>query len=309
MTKKLTLIFLLSILSTILLYAKPSDEVILYDSEMSAVEKDFFDRVDKKDRNLSIDDLFDGYLIASSVTNQSDFNRNKAQLNKIRSDVKAYMRSIKNQSEYERARALLFWLYDNNVFRTYNEKATLASQVLDTGTYNCTSSSTLYTLLATESGFDSRVEFTKQGGHTFSKISTDQGEIDVETTNKYGFDPGVKYFDGEYYHTTDRTHYPDRRTLSLNEMIAYLYENTDALLPHMNVFNITAFKKAHYIYPNSQHFRINIVHVLANGIFNNINSGNYAEAKNLLTQALMFDPNNVYVIEARDYYDRKVGDR
>ncbi len=250
MIKKLTLIFIISLFSILSLYAKPSDELTLYNHEMSAVEKDFFNRVDRKNRNLDLNDLFDGFLIASCVTNQSDFNRYKSQLNRIRNDAKAYMQSIRNQSQYERARALLFWLYNNNILRTYQETATLASQLLDTGTYNCTSASILYTLLAIESGFDSVAVISTEAKHIFSIINTEHGYIDVETTQKYGFHPGVQYSDEYGSHYTVAKPYEDGRELPLNEMIAYLYENTDALLPHMNVYNLTIFKKGHYIYPD-----------------------------------------------------------
>lgn len=92
-------------------------------------------------------------------------------------------------SAYSRGEAVLSLLYESALKR-YSEFQTDLGAALGDGSYNCVSSAVLYMGLAKAAGLAVKGVETKD--HAFCAVMTERGWVDVETTNKYGFDPGTK---------------------------------------------------------------------------------------------------------------------
>jgi len=103
--------------------------------------------------------------------------------------------SFMKLSQSERAEKILSILYKEIIY-TYKERQTRINVLFDEGTYNCVSSSVLYLALAKAASLDVRGQVTPN--HAFCTLYLTDGsgggktKIDVETTNPYGFNPGVK---------------------------------------------------------------------------------------------------------------------
>ena len=82
------------------------------------------------------------------------------------------------------------------VIVAYKERQTRLNVMFADGSYNCVSSSLLYLALAKACGLDVRGQVTPN--HAFCTLYVTDGsgggktKIDVETTNPYGFNPGVR---------------------------------------------------------------------------------------------------------------------
>ncbi len=291
--RKLTLILIVLAFSILSLNAKPSDRVVLHSNEVTALERTFFNAVDSKNRNININELFDGAIIASSITNQSDFNRYKTKLNKIRSDAKSYMQRYSGRSKYDRGQLLLTWLYDTSILKKYGEYETSMAGLLDYGNYNCVSSAILYGLLCQENGISAMGVFSDAEEHVFVVVSTEKGNIDVETTNEYGFEPGVRYADGG---DSEKTYYRDRETRPMLALLGQLYENMSAEAEkgynRPNINNLATEKKGFYLDPLNKGFQDNMLVEYYNAAWAYMDKNQYANAKKVIDEALKFDPND-----------------
>lgn len=129
--------------------------------------------------------------------------------------------------------------------KRYAEDQTLLSALLDNGTFNCVSSAVFYTILAVAVDLDVGAVITHD--HAFATVNTgDRGRannaalIDVETTNKYGFDPGTKIeFRNEFgkvtgYAYTDQADYRDRAVISQLELVSLILANRIAYMERQN---------------------------------------------------------------------------
>ena len=98
-------------------------------------------------------------------------------------------------SQSERAEKILSAMYEN-ILLAYKDGQTKISVMFADGSYNCVSSSVLYLALAKACGLDVRGQVTPN--HAFCTLYVTDGsgggktKIDVETTNPYGFNPGVR---------------------------------------------------------------------------------------------------------------------
>jgi hypothetical protein len=94
------------------------------------------------------------------------------------------------EDEYALGEALLSLAHASFLSRYVELESALDAALLN-GRYNCVSSSVLYLLLAREAGLSPMGIVTPD--HSFVALSLRDGRlIDVETTNKHGFDPGSK---------------------------------------------------------------------------------------------------------------------
>ncbi len=91
------------------------------------------------------------------------------------------------ESPYERAKQALVLLH-RALFRRYIIDQTRIDLVLENGSYNCVSSAVVYVALAKAAGLAAWGVQTPD--HAFAMVRTERGDIDVETTNILGFDPG-----------------------------------------------------------------------------------------------------------------------
>ena len=144
----------------------------------------------------------------------------------ILNDVK---RTVDPQADaYSIGEYILEYLHER-VFIRYLEPQTRLDVTLDTGTYNCVSSSVLYFVVARS--FDLPVLGTVTPDHAFCTVQIGSRAIDVETTSRHGFDPGrKKEFHDEFgnltgYSYVSPTNRGKRTSAGERELIALILHN------------------------------------------------------------------------------------
>jgi tetratricopeptide (TPR) repeat protein len=113
--------------------------------------------------------------------------------------------------------------------RAYSLSQTRMDTLLGTGRYNCVSSAVLYLIFASASGLTTRGVATRD--HAFITLRLDNENIDVETTNPYGFDPGNRReFQDEFGKVTGFAYVPaknyrDRTSINPLELVSLILSN------------------------------------------------------------------------------------
>jgi hypothetical protein len=98
--------------------------------------------------------------------------------------------------------------------------------LLDEGTFNCVSSAVMYLVLARSAGL--AVGGIRTADHAFCTVTAGSRTIDVETTNRYGFDPGSrKEFTDSFgrvtgFAYTPPSNYRDRTPIGERGLLALL---------------------------------------------------------------------------------------
>ena len=96
---------------------------------------------------------------------------------------------LKGAGLEEGAEKILSFMYEK-ILRKYNFDQTRVDQAMDTGVYNCVSSAILFMYFCKRA--DIPVCAVETPRHAFCVIFTEDGPVDVETTNPYGVNPGKK---------------------------------------------------------------------------------------------------------------------
>ena len=178
------------------------EEIIYYSLVFSGVEKEGTDKYLEKYRNL-----VSGFK--SSYTPETAAEKN------------GY------HPDYLTGGALLEYLH-GSYLKKYSENVTALDILFDSGTYNCVSSAILYFAAAADSGlFPGAV---RTFDHAFCVIQAGGETIDVETTTRYGFDPGEKKeFSDSFGKTgfvyTPPGNYRDRNEISDKELVSLVLQN------------------------------------------------------------------------------------
>ncbi|MFZ5562523.1 MAG: tetratricopeptide repeat protein [Thermodesulfobacteriota bacterium] len=230
----------------------------------SPVERPFFE--DLADGTLADYDYYDAFLIASGIVDRR-FSLYRQRIRSLRNRCLAGV--DKTAAPYDRGKALLIWLHDN-ALRTYAEKSNLAGDLLDKGEFNCLSATILYCLLGKDLGLS--VSGVLTPGHTFCLVSDGERQVVVETTNRYGFDPGRVEEEpvegGIRQVTVPRVDYTETTVVPLHGLMALLYVNTLDLATLVVGENETAclprFAKACLFDPGNDVFANNLSACLNN---------------------------------------------
>ncbi|MDR0377507.1 MAG: hypothetical protein LBH70_06915 [Spirochaetaceae bacterium] len=128
----------------------------------------------------------------------------------------------------ERGEYVLTFMYDR-FLKTYSTYQTRVDEIFNSGRYNCVSSAVLYTILAVSVGLDVRGVMTKD--HAFVRVNVGNEFIDVETTNRYGFDPGSRREFHDAFGTVTgfayvpARNYRDRVSISQLELASLILSN------------------------------------------------------------------------------------
>jgi len=129
--------------------------------------------------------------------------------------------------EPRKAEALLLFLHTH--LKGYSTYQTRLDVLVDRGTFNCVSSALAYMILGRSAGLD--VQAVATTDHAFALVRLASGkEIDVETTTKYGFDPGTKT---EFTNSFGQTgfayvppgNYNQRKTIGDRQLLGLLVQN------------------------------------------------------------------------------------
>jgi hypothetical protein len=131
-------------------------------------------------------------------------------------------------SEKEKAEFILNYMH-KNILKNYSPYQTRVDTLLSNGRYNCVSSAVLYIILCKSAGLNTSGVMTKD--HAFAMIHVNVQDIDVETTNAYGFDPGNRK---EFHDSSGKItgfayvpqrNYRDRQTISQIELVSLILSN------------------------------------------------------------------------------------
>lgn len=142
----------------------------------------------------------------------------------------------------DRARGdgVLAFIY-KRVLTRYSEFQTRLDLALETGEYNCVSSALLYYYFARRSGLE--VSAVETPVHAFCTVTVGGKRVDVETTNPFGFEPGVKRElpsgdeNRKRYAVVPQTNYLNRKNVGERRLIALVYNNRVTLLEREGNFS------------------------------------------------------------------------
>lgn len=171
------------------------------------------------------DDFIKAALIASGVPDNKIPSYLK-RVNEIYNDYVLY-RTTKN-TQLNDAEAGILYLYDKDILIEYEENQTYLDKLLDTGYYNCVSSAILYMYMMKRKGF--KVIANETPTHVFCTVLDNGKEVDVETTNPFGYKPGqqinVTSSSGKKYSPFIAPGaYEERKKISGRRLIATIYSN------------------------------------------------------------------------------------
>jgi hypothetical protein len=131
-------------------------------------------------------------------------------------------------SDKEKAEFILNYMH-KNVLKSYSLYQTRLDTLLSNGRYNCVSSAVLYVILCKSAGINTSGVITKD--HAFVMVHIPGQDIDIETTNPYGFDPGNRK---EFHDSSGKItgfayvpphNYRDRRTINQIELVSLILNN------------------------------------------------------------------------------------
>jgi len=131
-------------------------------------------------------------------------------------------------SDREKAEFILNYMH-KNVLKSYSLNQTRLDTLLSNGRYNCVSSAVLYVILCKSAGINTSGVITKD--HAFAMVHIPGQDIDVETTNPYGFDPGNRK---EFHDSSGKitgfayvppSNYRSRQTISQIELVSLILNN------------------------------------------------------------------------------------
>jgi hypothetical protein len=169
--------------------------------------------------------LAEAGLIASGVLPE----RMEFYIGRLRETFEALRsRSERIQDPALRAESILPFLH-RNLFKKYQADATTVDMVVDTGYFNCVSSAVVYLLAARV--FVLPMKGVQTPDHAFCVLTVAGRDIDVETTNPFGFDPGTnKRFISSFTKTTQFSYVPPgdyarRKTITEKDLVGLILHN------------------------------------------------------------------------------------
>jgi tetratricopeptide (TPR) repeat protein len=121
----------------------------------------------------------------------------------------------------------LFLRMHKNILKEYDESSTTLDAIIDTGRFNCLSSTLLYNCILEDFGFDSSAVILPS--HAYTLLTINGRDIDVENTSPYGFDIGTNIEAQKIFEKL--TGYSYSHDPSIAEIVgkkgllAYTYEN------------------------------------------------------------------------------------
>lgn len=124
-------------------------------------------------------------LLASGVLDAAKRKQYVKRLDELEKQARAAIGGASTPAA--KADALLQWLHKVPMAKGYVSEQTDLSTVLDTATFNCVSSATLFNSMALRLGLDVRA--IEVPDHAFSILYEGTNHMDVETTTAMGFNP------------------------------------------------------------------------------------------------------------------------
>ncbi len=203
----------------------------------SETEKEYIESAYK---NGEIKNLEVFCFFASGVFDQKKISEYISFLDNLEKDIKNTIPKEHIGKRYSVAKYIFEYLHQK-VFKKYLEKATDLDILINTGNYNCVSSTAFYNIVLKRFGIDARA--IELPDHIFTVFYVDNYRVEVETTTKYGFDVlrntnSIK----EFEKLTSFRYIPEgkgkRREIGDKELIASMYNNQVLLYKDIGAYEI-----------------------------------------------------------------------
>jgi tetratricopeptide (TPR) repeat protein len=140
---------------------------------------------DAKDGKLDDWSFAEAALVSSGVLDSKKRQNYLARLEAV--EVEARKAVAKATTPFDKGQALLKFLHAGPMAKGYRSEQTDVPAIVDTGTFNCVSSATLYNIIGLRLGLDCRAIEVPE--HAFSIVYDGTKHADVETTTAEGFNP------------------------------------------------------------------------------------------------------------------------
>jgi tetratricopeptide (TPR) repeat protein len=124
-------------------------------------------------------------LLSSGMLDRAKRRMYLSRLESIEAEVKSAIAGEK--TPFDKGQKLLKLLHAGPMSKGYKSSQTDMSAILDTGTFNCVSSATLYNILGRRLGLDCRAIEVPE--HAFAILYDGTTHADIETTTPEGFNP------------------------------------------------------------------------------------------------------------------------
>lgn len=193
--------------------------------------------IGSRGERVSLEELSRAALLASG-TEEEQIAPNLERIDRLIEKLPPYLAGETGLPEGE---AILHYLHDE-LFTVYREPQTRLDVTLQNGSYNCVSSAVLYMLLAKSRGIE--VEGVVTPDHAFCRIIQGTGGVDVETTNRYGYNPGEKREFKNAFGETGFSYVPPgnyrlRTSIDERELIGLILQNRISLLQRQGRIDLT----------------------------------------------------------------------
>ena len=86
--------------------------------ELTKLEYDFFTKIDNGETN-DIELHYDGFIIASGITDEEEFQFYRSKLDDIRNLAKSELSQYVSEGAYEFGKRLLNWMYSSGILKKY----------------------------------------------------------------------------------------------------------------------------------------------------------------------------------------------
>ncbi len=167
-------------------------------------------------------------------TSDTDPEKYPVYMERIRREIeelKSYINTMQTGENAAPAGDLILQFLHQESLVRYSENQTRLDTLLDTGVYNCVSSAVYYMIFCRALGIE--VKGIHAADHAFCSVTVPGQEIsvDVETTNKWGYNPGTKKaFHSEFTESTGFIYVPpgrysNRVELGDREMAGLILQN------------------------------------------------------------------------------------
>lgn len=168
-------------------------------------------------------------LVASGTSDE----KIPAYLNQLQNTYASCTEMFTSQEDSERVEQTLHYLF-TTVISTYEENQTRLDVALSDGIYNCVSSAIIFMYMMKKENIP--VTAVETPMHAFCTVQIEGKHIDVETTNPWGFNPGVKKevasdsLYGKKFVSVPAKKYNNRHDIDDRRIISIIYLNRIAAL-------------------------------------------------------------------------------
>jgi hypothetical protein len=254
---------------------------------------------DMADGQLQRFSLLEAALIASGVDNPSVLTSHTERFSAI---VQRSLQGPQDQlgGAMHEARAMLEWLHHHVLTGDYQPACTEVDRTLETGNFNCVTSTILYRCLADAHGVT--VETLSQPDHVFCRVPGLPPVI-IQTTSPTGIiDPAASA--GPRPEMISNAAPSPERVLSDVQLVAKIYYNRGVLLleNYAHAAALAWLSRATHLDTEDATARSNLLACINNGAIYQAHAGDFPSALQLLEQGKMIAPdyeafyhNEVYV--------------